>query len=160
MMVSRMFLIVSNSSTLLCFSPYPLVEKHPSLFLLKRPTLGGPRNPSPLLLKSFCLRLTVYSIWLPFSLFFLGTCVHASAVTFLSAWTRIEQVSVGSGMAKSYLGSIQLAKCGCLRLEARGCALAAEAGLGYLASLLAGRSGVLEITISLSGGSPKLPGHD
>lgn len=59
-------------------------------------------------------------------------------------------------MANSYLGSIQLAECDCLRLEARGCAPAAEAGLGHLASLLAGGSGVLEVTVSLPGGSPKL----
>lgn len=59
-------------------------------------------------------------------------------------------------MANSYLESIQLAECDCLRLEARGCAPAAEAGLGHLASLLAGGSGVLEVIVSLPGGSPKL----
>lgn len=106
------------------------MEKHSSLFLLKRPTLGNPRTSPPPLLKSFRLRLTRFHL-APLLLFSLGTRIHASAVTLTStAWTRMEQVSVGSGMANSHLGSTQLVECDCLRLEARGCAPAAETGPG------------------------------
>lgn len=85
---------------------HSLVEKPPSLFPLKRPTLGSPRNPIPLLLKYYCLRLAMFLLAPSLSIFPWVPCPSLTCDT-VSAWTQTEQVSVGSEMASPRLGSIQ-----------------------------------------------------